>query len=96
MLRIWVLSLFFTLFYNFRLIASDESCQLTEKPKLQVVFVVSFTLNRETAWGRWQFWSAGNITNAIKAQFPDAQFAVAGFVDYPDSATPRGRSIDNP
>lgn len=79
----------------FQGVLSDQSCQISEKPKLQVVLVMSYSLNRHPLndWLKFQTETAKYLLNFITDEFPDTEFGLTGFLDYPDSANPSQRGI---
>lgn len=72
---------------------SDNSCRLDDKPKLRIVFVTSYSLNRGGHWTLYQNQTAGHLVDYLKQDFPETEFAVTGYQDYPDSAKPQPRVI---
>lgn len=82
------------IFFHCHWTFSDEDCQVIQKPKLQVVFVVDYVLTRfNNTWLKAQNATAYYLIDFIKQNFK-AEFALTGFADYPDTAGPRG--ITNP
>lgn len=76
-------------FFRFHFVFLDEDCQVMQKPKLQIVFVVDYVLGRQDSdWIKNQNLTASYLIDFVKENF-DAEFAVTGFVDYPDTATPK-------
>lgn len=82
-----ILFLFAFLHYKIQSVYSDESCQITETPRLQIVFVCDYRLPKDY-WGQVQYETASHLIDFIKAKFPQVEFSVTGFVDYPQSAKP--------
>lgn len=81
-------------FFHYHWVFTDDDCQVTEKPKLQVVFVVDYVMKRGGhLYFKVQNDTAFYLIDFIKENFK-AEFAVTGFADYPDTAGPR--KVDNP
>lgn len=73
--------------HKFQSVNSDQSCHITEIPRLQIVFVCDYRLPKDY-WGQVQYETASHLIDLIKAKFPQSEFSVTGFVDYPESAKP--------
>lgn len=86
----WFWLLLAGLFLNFRIIFSDEDCHLMHKPKLQIIFVVDQVLKAHSeALVVTQNLTASYLIDFFKQNNYHAEYAVAGYVDYPDTANPR-------
>lgn len=98
MVKKLIVVLIFVIVLKLGFVFSDESCQLTEKPRLQIVFVVAYSQNRQNNYVRFQSETARLLMKSIHIDFPDTEFSVVGFLDYPDNANPRknARSILDP
>lgn len=96
--KVSVFTLLVVALFNLNLVFSDESCQLLEKPKLQIVFIVSYSLDRDSprGWMRYQRETIIAITDALQKDGFNAEYSVAGFVDYDDQTNPRARQIKDP
>lgn len=71
----------------------DDSCQVGEKPKLQIVLVIPYSLNRKNNWIKILTETARYLMDYITEEFRDTEFGLTGFVDYPDNAKPSQRAI---
>lgn len=93
--KISLFQLIYVVLSTFQIVFSDESCQLMEKPRLQVVFVAAYSLNRNTpdGWMRFQVETVRNIIDELNPIFPETEYSVVGFVDYDDETNPHERNI---
>lgn len=82
---------FIGIFLKLHLSFSDEDCQVPQRPKLQIIFVIDQVMKLKfDRYAQLHTSSAGHLFDLLKQNNFDVEYAVAGFVDYPDTAGPRG------